>query len=1286
LESPDSQGKNQGTLPKDVIPMLLVFKYLLTMINLLIKSFYNFLSFLLNLSVTNIYVGKNPEYIPDGSIVFFPFQANTLNCGLAGIVALKLKETSQISIDANKFDQMVDKIISTPFDLCQQNSLSLSEYYLGGKNHMDQLLAMGRTWKVSNGFYQIYKSHDIQKKISNTASRLAEMIDLEKKRLSDHMGYLEAEDVEIMAGRIEKAKDIAWLLQWEILGNVEKVRNLMSNQDKDPGADRLKLYRMINSILNSLDRLEVRGRDSAGISLMFILDDSEYEKFENALSNLNKSATLLDQFRQRIGKDVLLNQDISTRQTKNYSGVSQTGLTFTYKVAAEIGSLGNNVAFLRNHITNDAVLHLLTTFPHLHHTVSAHTRWASVGAITEANCHPVDNKCIITATQEAGIIHACLNGDIDNYHELKAEYERNGGKIHEDITTDTKIIPIQVEKYIQNGYSAQEAFRMAVNDFQGSHAISIHTDIAPGKIFLAQKGSGQAVFVGLAEDHYMPASEIYGFVEETQTYIKLDGEKTVDGKKVRDHGQIFIIDRDSKGGLDGICAMFYDGSPIRLTPEDIKHTEITSRDIDRQNFPHYFLKEISEAPNSVEKTLLNRWKISHDNDTNYKVVLDERVFPEDIKSAFVENRIRRIFVIGQGTAGIAATACCDIIDHYLNDPRIQISAMKASELSGFKLPASNGTETMADTLVIAISQSGTTTDTNRTVDMVRERGAKTIAIVNRRDSDITFKVDGIMYTSNGRDLEMSVASTKAFYSQIIAGALLGLFMAGLKKRRPPEFINQEIRQLLEIPGHMRKVLAMKDKIRESAKRLAVTKNYWAVVGSGPNKASSDEIRIKLSELCYKTISTDCVEDKKHIDLSSEPLILVCAAGTGDSVIGDLIKDTAIFKAHKASPVVIANEGENRFEANAEDVFYVPRVSEHLAPILNTLVGHLWGYYAALSINDVSKFLDGFRENIRKTIEDFSEKKMDLYEVILEKSFREKIGKFNREFRAQMADNRFPPGMGLKAASDLSLLLKYLSGRLPLTDFEIDFGVKGTPSNMITQFYECIGDAINAMIRPVDAIKHQAKTVTVGTSRITERIETGILFDALAAHKFTLAQLTPNNFVVLRNVQEIISSIKGAILYRIKGLDLLGEATDKTTIEIIKKEGVLQPIPSRVENDKLLKGTKRIIVEEKNVYIGKGRKDNRSIVVTPITSSSPAKTNVIEYLLLLNVSFKDNVPLASKIKALGGKYERIKNIVQENSVSWKDELIELVDMRELFGSSAEKIGEYIVSHQKLAGIK
>jgi glucosamine--fructose-6-phosphate aminotransferase (isomerizing) len=200
---------------------------------------------------------------------------------------------------------------------------------------------------------------------------------------------------------------------------------------------------------------------------------------------------------------------------------------------------------------------------------------------------------------------------------------------------------------------------------------------------------------------------------------------------------------------------------------------------------------------------------------------------------------------------VAALACANILNYYMDNPSFQIGALKASELSGFQLNEHDTTDSMQDALVIAISQSGTTTDTNRTVDMVKERGAHTLAIVNRRDSDITFKVNGVIYTSSGRDIEMSVASTKAFYSQIVAGAILGLYIAALKKRRSEDFVTNEIKQLLALPDHMRKVLAGRQAIRKSAATLAVSKTYWATVGSGPNKASADEIRIKLSELAIK---------------------------------------------------------------------------------------------------------------------------------------------------------------------------------------------------------------------------------------------------------------------------------------------------------------------------------------------------------------------------------------------------------------------------------------------------
>ncbi|MEA3428982.1 MAG: glutamine--fructose-6-phosphate aminotransferase, partial [Thermodesulfobacteriota bacterium] len=551
-----------------------------------------------------------------------------------------------------------------------------------------------------------------------------------------------------------------------------------------------------------------------------------------------------------------------------------------------------------------------------------------------------------------------------------------------------------------------------------------------------------------------------------------------------------------------------------------------------------------------------------------------------------------------------------------------------------------------------------------------------LAIVNRRDSDITFKVDGVMYTSTGRDIEMSVASTKAFYSQIVAGAIVGLYIASLKGRRNDAFVTEEVKQLIALPAHMRKILAMRERISMSAQKLAVKKTHWAAVGSGSNKAAADEIRIKLSELCYKTISSDFVEDKKHIDLSSEPLIIVCAAGTRGGVIGDIVKDTAIFQSHKATSVVIADEGEDRFDNYAANVFHVPKVNSHLAPIVNTLVGHIWGYYAALAINENSRFMYNFNTEIRSMIDDYTAKGMDVYEVILEKSFRERIAQFYAEFRKKL-QNSFPYAMGFESASDLILLLKYLSGRLPVSDFELDFGIKGTPIKMLSRLFMCLGASINSMARPVDAIKHQAKTVTVGTSRISEKIE-GILFEALAAHNLNISQLTNRNIVVLRNLQGVVAGIEGSILYKIGGLNLLGEPTDEATIKITNKDGTLKTIPSRVEKDTILKGTKRIVVQEGNVYIGIGKRDDRSMIIVPVFSASHATPNMIEYLFLLHISFKKNVSTSTKINALGGKYKRIKSIVQENSIAWDDKYIEFVDMRSLFGISAEKISEIIVA--------
>ena len=1208
-----------------------------------------------------------------GSLIFFPFDPTRLGCGLAGIVAFKHRPRAPERPPIDELEQRIEKLVQNRLDMCLAASADLDKAYLDGDAEVAALTENVNALKRQDTFGQLIGASEDQARLGRLHMRLQTLVENDSRTLDDQLGRLDAGSVEATTRRLESLKDAAWCLKKEILDNIAKIDQLSGGRGRSLAPAVAAVYYNINTVLNSVDHLEVRGRDSAGLSLMFMLSPEAFDRFQAALDR--QAPPLGEEFETRREPVVLGNRSISIDRA---AGQHLVTVTIVYKVAAEIGSLGDNIRFLRQEIRNDTLLHHLAAADHRYHTVSSHTRWASVGAINEANCHPVDNRAHgPDGIAACGPIHVCLNGDIDNYQALKADLAAKGVRIPEEISTDTKIIPLLIAQYHQAGHDVAEAFRLAVNDFEGSHAISMHTALAPGRLFLAQRGSGQAIFIGLGDDVYMPTSEVYGFIEKTQRYLKMDGEKTIAGEAGPVQGQIYILDQDSGGGLDGIQAAYYDGTPLTLTPDAVKTTELTSRDINRQDYPHYFLKEISEAPSSVERTLQNRWKIDPDHSERLAVTLDQSVIPDRLRRAIEANAIRRVFFVGQGTAGVAALACANILRHYLDDPAIQIDALKASELSGFILDADDRTLSMSDALVVAISQSGTTTDTNRTVDMVRERGAYTLAIVNRRDSDLTFKVDGVLYTSSGRDIEMSVASTKAFYSQIVAGAILSLFLAGLRGCRDAAFISREIDELRALPERMRQVIGMQAVIEASARRLAPAKTYWAAVGSGPNKASADEIRIKLSELCYKTISSDYVEDKKHIDLSSEPLIIVCAAGARGSVIGDIIKDTAIFKAHKATPVIIADAGEERFGPYAEDVFAVPPSPEHLAPILNTLVGHLWGYYAALAINASSQFLYQFREDIQETMNGYAEQGLDAYEILLEKGFRHKIAEFYRAFQARRRQKRFPEAIGLGAVADLTLLMKYLAGRLPFADFEIDFGLKGTARNIIDTFMRITSECINNMSRPIDAIKHQAKTVTVGTSRITEKTE-GLLFESIDTHGLSIAQLTGGNVIVLKNLQAIVSHIRGSILYRIDGLDMLGEITDATTIDILRKSGELEPLPSRVEKDKRLKGTKEIIVRRGNVYIGKGRKDGRSILVIPAISDKPGRSNLIEYLLLLNIGFKTDVDLAAKIRALGGKYTHIRNIVQENNIAWQDELLDTLALEDLFGLSAEKIGERLVA--------
>ncbi|MFY9398284.1 MAG: SIS domain-containing protein [Desulfomonilia bacterium] len=1222
------------------------------------------------------YLCHDPDNLPPRSVVLFPVLPDTLCCGLAGVLAVKgggeAPGEQTLELLAGHFRAVESRCLNT---------------VLGGKAGIDAYLDPERLKRFEQDVYRLKQDPKIQWQLHNESSmkRLEGLCrDLnafareEERLLEQAAASFTTRETEVLNQQLIALKDLSWALSKDVLANQEKIRDLSGNS-RDLGPEAFEKYQRLNFTLNALDRLEVRGRDSCGLQAAFCFAGTHGTR--EVLDEIRRRG-LYEEFVQRCSPGDLRDRSIQ---------VSPLSLIFTYKTALVTGDLGDNTRALRTSIRTDRILGLVMDHAAESQMYLAHTRWASVGPISEANCHPVNNFAVpAPAGEDYGFlparkkfpfygtgpwsINVVLNGDIDNYARLKEKLREQGCLIDPRVSTDTKIIPLVIEHYLGLGHDLKEALRKAVNDFEGSHAIAMESNLEPGRVFLALKGSGQSIYVGLCENHYVFSSEIYGLVEETPHFIKMDGEKERIPGNARTRGQIFVLSNAAGGGLSGIEAMCYDGAPLELGPGDIRRAEITTRDIDRESFPHFLLKEILDSPESVRKTLRGKYRLGEGlQDVTFN--LDEAVVPRRLKNAIAKGEIRRIFVVGQGTAAVAGAAVAEAVSRSLKGSGIAVQALKATDLSGFNLD-----DDMSDSLVIAITQSGTTADTNRAVSMVGQRGAHLIAIVNRRQSDITARVDGVFYTSDGRDIEMSVASTKAFYSQITAGCILGLYLGSLLGTLSQDRIARAIDLLEQAPALMRRVIDSREAIRASAWDLVRKKRYWAVVGSGANKTASDEIRIKLSELCYKTISSDVIEDKKHIDLSSEPLILVCAAGSPEAVLEDVIKDVAIFHAHASSVVVIADEGEQRFADIADRVIHVPRSGFPLSVILNTLAGHLWGYYAACSLDAQAGAFKTFRADLGAIMREQEKRGLSLYESIEDRDLRRSVEDFSALFNSWRKTGMLT-SLSVETASDITLLLKYAVGKLPIEDFWGEFDEHGVKVSPLDRLDTALGRAVEELSRPVDAIRHQAKTVTVGTSRRVEAPR-GLIFDLLEELSFTVENIPAKGGIAIKRIQEGISAIDGYTLYRVAGLDEEGRPTDASTLRVLRKEGAARGIPSRFEREGTLMGTKKTIVRSGEVYAGEGRSDHAPIVIVPLINSGRA----VEHLLLLHVRFLEDIGVERKKEILGEKYGDIRNLIDEYNLAWDDKYLGSLPLSLLLGEDLERIKDAIFKRHGITGRK
>jgi glucosamine--fructose-6-phosphate aminotransferase (isomerizing) len=1036
------------------------------------------------------------------------------------------------------------------------------------------------------------------------------------------------DDVEAVNVALVRTRDAVWSVRHDRLRTAAAIADLVGPSPTD---SLVEGYHSIQVALSALDRLEVRGRDSAGLHVMV-------RRCGLDLTDAGESAEITRR----------------TRDARFCSGairVAGDSVAFVYKAAAEIGELGDNVARLRAEIRADELLHRALSADDSQVVVVGHTRWASVGIISEANAHPLDQLEVGDgAAGTAGrYVAAVLNGDVDNHLDLR---ERERIRVDSEITTDTKVIPALVARGLAAGRDVETAFRETVAELEGSLAIAAQFGDDPDCVALSLRGSGQALYVGFAEDAYIVASEPYGLVEETSRYLRMDGETAADpARAAATRGQVVTLHAADAGTLAGVRRFSFDGTHLPVHADELVRAEITTRDIDRGVLPHFLLKEITEAPASFRKTLRGRI-VEHDG--RLRVALGGDALPEMVRAHLRGGSVRRVVVIGQGTAAVAGQSLAAVLTALVGS-RLRVDAVPATEVSGFEL-----TDDMSDTLVVAISQSGTTTDTNRTVDLVRGRGAAVVAIVNRRHSDLVDKSDGVLYTSDGRDVEMAVPSTKALYAQIAAGHLLALELAREVGALDDRYGDEILRALRELPAAMTRVLEGRDHIAQVAQRHAPSRRNWTVVGNGPNRVAASELRIKLSELSYRSMSCDITEDKKHIDLCAEPLILVCAAGLTGSNVDDVAKEIAIYRSHQAAPIVIATQGEERFTA-ALEVIEVPPVHPALGFVLSVMAGHLFGYEAALAIDSSARPLRAARDAIRRAVARAGPG--DDVLALLAPELAVPITAFLERLR----DHGYDGSLDASTAVRLASLLRYAAGMVPLDLYSLEHGKVGTPQVVVHDLTVALTDGIDELTRPVDAIKHQAKTVTVGISRSDEELlRVRLVQEVLAAGaaRDTLSYRTLRTLIAL---DPAVAEVTGFTRYRVEG----DVGADTATIHVVDRGGVATSIASVTERDPTLRGTKHRVATQRQVTVARGR-DGRTLIEVP-----EVKANETVGITLLHASFVPRLPTEiahGVLSGYQGRYGALKDAVTETRPSFDDALLAETDIFDLLTIPVQVMAE------------
>ena len=532
-----------------------------------------------------------------------------------------------------------------------------------------------------------------------------------------------------------------------------------------------------------------------------------------------------------------------------------------------------------------------------------HTRWATHGEPSQTNAHPhVSGNCSRSGSgaveSEVVGVH---NGIIENYTELKEKLLKHGYTFYSQ--TDTEVV-IKLVDYYYKKYNLGpiDAIAKTMVRVRGSYALELMFRDYPGEIWVARKDS--PMIIGIADGETYVASDVPAILKYTRNvyYIgNLEFAKLTPGE-----------------------AHFYnlDGDEIEKQTTEIKWDAEAA---EKGGFEHFMMKEIHEQPKAVSDTINSVVK-------DGKIDLSEVGLDEDT----IRN-VSQIYIVACGSAYHVGMAAQYVFEDLA---RIPVRVELASEFR-YRNPIldKNG-------LAIIVSQSGETADSLAALRECKARGIRTLAIVNVIGSSIAREADNVFYTLAGP--EISVATTKAYSTQLIAAYVLALQFAKIRSEITEEQCDAYVKELKTLPEKIKRILEDKERLQWFASKQANAKDIF-FIGRGIDYAISLEGSLKMKEISYIHSEAYAAGELKHGTISLiEDGTLVIGVLTQPKLYEKTISNMVECKSRGAYLMGLTTFGNYNTEDTADFTVYIPKTDPHFATSLAVIPLQLLGYYVSVN--------------------------------------------------------------------------------------------------------------------------------------------------------------------------------------------------------------------------------------------------------------------------------------------------------------------------------------------------